>query len=298
VLSWSDNRNDAGSAVARLTADVLLLLMDAPAALGVSELARRAATSKSAVHRVLHSLASRGFVEQTPDRAYRLGPAAVAMGARSLVRSELESAAAPILMKLRDQAGETTLLTRPVAGGRMHVAQYESAQEIRYTVTLGVVRPWHAGASGKALLANLDADTQERILRQEAQHHHLSDRRLAEIRAELAAIREQGYAVSVGELNPLAAAIAATIFDTHRGVMAAVSVVGPIARFSPPTSQKLAPLVLQACRDISDIAARAALGDLRPTTRAAGGASRRESQPRRPPGSDGLTDARRPRGRG
>jgi DNA-binding IclR family transcriptional regulator len=266
LLNQSDKRNRNGSAVALLTADVLLLLMHAPAALGVSELARRAASSKSAVHRVLHSLASRGLVEQTPDRAYRLGPAAVAMGARSLVRSELESAAAPILMKLRDDTGETTLLTRPVAGGRMHVAQYESSQEIRYTVMLGVVRPWHAGASGKALLANLDPETQERILRQEAQHHDLSERRLTEIRAELADIRERGYAVSVGELNPLAAAIAATVFDSHRVLMAAVSVVGPIARFSPPTSEKLAPLVLQACRDIS---ARAAAAESRPLLRAA-----------------------------
>jgi IclR family acetate operon transcriptional repressor len=260
---WTDNRNIAGSAVARLTADVLLILMHAPTALGVSELARRAESSKSAVHRVLHSLVSRGFVEQTAGRAYQLGPAAAALGAMSLVRSRLESTAAPILIKLRDATAETTLLTRPVAGGRMHVAQYESAQEIRYTVMLGVVRPWHAGASGKALLASLDPETQARILREEAQQHNLSDRRMADIRAELAEIREQGYAVSVGELNPLAAAIAATVVDVRGVVVAAVSVVGPVARFSPPDSQKLAPLVLQACRDISARAAATGQGSPR-----------------------------------
>lgn len=275
---WSDNRNDAGSAVARLTADVLLVLIHAPSALGVSELARRVASSKSAVHRVLHSLASRGFVEQTADRAYQLGPAAAALGAMSLVRSRLESVAAPILLKLRDATGETTLLTRPVAGGRMHVAQYESSQEIRYTVTLGVVRPWHAGASGKALLANLDPETQERIVRQEARQHELSDGRVAEIRAELADIRKQGYAVSVGELNPLAAAIAATVFDASGLVMAAVSVVGPVARFSPPTSEKLAPLVIQAC---SDISAAAAIADSYRPARRSVGEGRRTPQPRR-----------------
>ena len=283
-MDWSDNRNDAGSAVARLTADVLLVLMHAPTALGVSELARRAASSKSAVHRVLRSLVSRGFVEQTAGRAYQLGPAAAALGAMSLVRSRLESAAAPILMKLRDETGETTLLTRPVAGGRMHVAQYESSQEIRYTVMLGVVRPWHAGASGKALLANLDPETQERILRQEAQHHDLSERQVAEIRAELSEICAQGYAVSVGELNPLAAAIAATVFDSRRVVVAAVSVVGPVARFSPPTSKKLAPLVLQACRDIG---ARAAIPDHQSATRSAGASSRTRASavPGRAPGA-------------
>jgi DNA-binding IclR family transcriptional regulator len=257
--------------VARLTADVLLTLMHAPAALGVSELARRAASSKSAVHRVLQSLVSRGFVEQTAGSVYQLGPAAAALGAMSLVRSRLESTAAPILMKLRDETGETTLLTRPVAGGRMHVAQYESSQEIRYTVMLGVVRPWHAGASGKSLLANLDPETQVRILREEAQHHDLSDRRVAEICAELAEIRDQGYAVSVGELNPLAAAIAATVFDARGVVMAAVSVVGPVARFSPPVSQKLAPLVLQACHEIS---ARAALHNRQPMPRGGHATSR------------------------
>src|SRR6476469_791348 len=86
----------AGTEAAARVADVLLMFANGPDALGVSEIARELQLSKAVVHRILQSLASRSMVRTDPGtREYRLGPGAIALGARALRGLDLRSAAQP-----------------------------------------------------------------------------------------------------------------------------------------------------------------------------------------------------------
>ena len=72
--------------------------------LGVSDIARRLGVAKSTAHRLLQTLASRGFVEQDPHTGqYRLGIHVYELGALALARNELRHAALPFLRQVADR---------------------------------------------------------------------------------------------------------------------------------------------------------------------------------------------------
>ena len=94
------HRDDALKSVAN-TLDVLDCFMTDDE-LGVSEIARSLGVAKSSAHRMLSTLAGRGFVEQNPDSGrYRLGLHLYELGQLSVSRSRLRQAALPIMEDLR-----------------------------------------------------------------------------------------------------------------------------------------------------------------------------------------------------
>jgi DNA-binding IclR family transcriptional regulator len=234
-------------------ADVLALFTAGPAALGVSEIARELGLSKAVVHRILQSLASRSFVEADPQtRGYRLGPAAVALGARALRDLDLRRAASPVLQRLRETTRETTTLSALLGGARVYLDQYESPQEIKMTVELGRPHPLHAGASSRAILAFLPEPAREAVITDELAP--LTAETIvdpAQLRRRLAEVRETGCATSLGERQHGAASVAAPVFGMDGQVVGSISVCGPVSRFDPQTVRRYVPLVREAALEIS-----------------------------------------------
>ncbi|MGW3810278.1 IclR family transcriptional regulator [Micromonospora sp. NPDC005113] len=115
------------------------------------------------------------------------------------------------------QHGETVYLTRylPAAREAVFVHVVESETPLRYVLPLGLRIPLHAGAAGKAILAHLDDDVVD-----ELRLARFTDRTIVkkyQLRAELALIRERGYAVSSGERIEGATGIAAAYW--HNGLL-------------------------------------------------------------------------------
>ena len=242
-----------GTEGATRVADVLLLFLGADDSLGVSQVARSLDLSKAVVHRVLQSMVARDLLTQDPQsRLYRLGPAARAIGARALRDSDLRSAAEPILRDLRDATNETTTLSQLQGADRVYISQFPSPQEIKMLVELGRLFPLHAGSSSKVILCNLDTDRQREIvdgvLEQVTPSTQIDP---ANLRRELAEVREQGYSISRGERQPGAGAVAAPLFDFTGGVVGAISVCGPAQRFDEGAVERLIPQVIDAAADIS-----------------------------------------------
>lgn len=243
----------AGTEASARVADVLLLFTEGPATLGVSRVARELGVSKSVVHRILRSLATRHLVALDPGtREYRLGPAAAALGARALRDSDLRSTAIPLLRELRDSTGETATLTSPVPGGRVYLDQVEGPHEIKMTVELGRRFPLHAGSSGKCMLAFLPAEQRERVLA--GPLDALTPRTVVDpeaLREELAGIRARGYAVSAGERQADAGSVAVPVFGVSGEVVGAISVCGPRYRLTPDFVEETAPMVITVAARIS-----------------------------------------------
>jgi len=244
---------NAGTESAGRVADVLALFTAGPAALGVSEIARELGLSKAVVHRILQSLASRSFVEaDSQTRGYRLGPAAVALGARALRDLDLRRAASPVLQRLREATRETTTLSALLGGARVYLDQYESPQEIKMTVELGRPHPLHAGASSRAILAFLPEPAREAVITDELAR--LTPDTIvdpAQLRRRLAEVRETGCATSLGERQHGAASVAAPVFGMDGQVIGSISVCGPVSRFDPQTVRRYVPMVREAALEIS-----------------------------------------------
>ena len=142
-----------GTEAAARVADVLLAFLQGPRSLGVSALARELRLSKAVVHRILQTLVHRGLLtSDLSTREYHLGPAAAALGARSLRESDLRTLAMPVLRELQQVTGETTTVSALVPGGRVYLDQVESKKEIKMTVEVGRRFPLHAGSSSTCML--------------------------------------------------------------------------------------------------------------------------------------------------
>lgn len=244
---------DSGTESAGRVADILLAFTNSSTARGVSALSRELGLSKAVVHRTLQSLVSRHLLAfDPPTRKYRLGPAAVVLGARALRDSPMRIAAMPLLVRLSQTTGETATLSQLVGHSRVYIEQVESVQEIKMTVETGRQFPLHAGSSGRVILAFLPEEDRETVLK-----HELST--LANptaidpiaFRHQLAQVRTEGVAVSYGERQDGAGSVASAVFGVDGNVVGSISICGPIHRFTEPSVDMFKSLARRAARELS-----------------------------------------------
>lgn len=250
-LSVPESGTDGTEAVTR-AADVMLLLLHAPV-LGVRDVARQLGVSKSVVHRILRSLASRRLLAfDATQRGYRTGPALAALGARGLREFDLRREALPILHEMQQESGETATLSMLVGQSRVFLDQVQSEQEVRMTVELGRAFPLNAGASSRAMLAFLAPDLRQRLLAEPLQRITETTPVEAEhIAVQLERIRQAGVATSFGERQVGSAAIAAPVIGPEGTAVGAVAVCGPAHRFDAAAVRRHARVVKRAARDLS-----------------------------------------------
>jgi DNA-binding IclR family transcriptional regulator len=178
----------------------LLQLVGERQALRVAEAADLLGVARSTAHRLLTALRRRGFVMQDrPNGAYRPGPVLYEIGLGAVSRIDIVRVARPVLEQLREETQETASLA--VLEGPMirFVDCAESPRSVRVGNRTGVVRPAHASAVGKAILAGLpDAELDRRYPGPELPPATTSAAvtETAVLRAELAEIRARGYALN------------------------------------------------------------------------------------------------------
>ena len=230
-------------------------------ALGISELARGLALTRSTTHRYVATLASLGYLEQDgPTRKYRLGPRVLDLGFSVLASLELREVAAPHLRRLTDSTGHTSnlairddtdvILIDRVRGrpGRYH--------HLEFSLHVGSRIPAYCSATGKVLLASLPRPDLEQIL-ERIELVQRGPRTLTEKRAllaELDQVRRTGIAVNDEELESALRSIAAPVRARSGEVVAAVNVAIP---WSPAAMTELVSRLGPAVRSTAnEIAAR------------------------------------------
>jgi DNA-binding IclR family transcriptional regulator len=196
------------------------------AELTVSELAGDAGVPTSTAYRLLAELEQYGLVQRRPDATVVLGARMVALGrtAEEGLRERLVEPARRPMARLSEEVGETAILTVPcgLEGIVLHAVETER-HSVRLSYALYRRAPMHRGASGKILAAHLEAAEQGRLLAAVGSPALVS---------ELAEIRREGFAVTFGELDPGAAAVAAPILDRRGEIAAGLSVAGPVSRIT------------------------------------------------------------------
>jgi DNA-binding IclR family transcriptional regulator len=222
---------------------------------GVSDIARLTGMSRSTVHRLLTALAAHGMVQQLADSpTYSLGPRLLSFAETARGHLTLDRQAEPIMTWLRDESGETVgLHVLDATPARRTVAQVESTQALRRTYTdIGAPRPVHQGAPGKVLLAYADEALRQKVLRSKliaADGETVVP--AARLRAELAEIRERGWAMSLQERVVGVVALAVPVYDHTGRVIAALSISIPAARAGRAELEALAPVATSAGRTLS-----------------------------------------------
>jgi DNA-binding IclR family transcriptional regulator len=216
----------------------------------VFELADRCGLNRSTAWRILATLEDEGLVERDAATGrYAVGYALVGLAAGA-GHEPLARRAHPHLRALAEACAETASLAVPRALQLVYVDQVQ-ASHVMAANWLGRPTPLHATSTGKAFLAGLAADDIGAALPGRLQR--FTDTTIttrAALRAELAGVRERGYAVSRGELEPALWGVSAPVLDGGRAV-AVISVWGAEARIRARGLDALGARTAAAATDIA-----------------------------------------------
>jgi len=224
---------------------------------GVTEISKKLGLSKSGTYRILSSLKRAQWVVQDPTtKKYNLGRGALELGLSMVSQLDIRNISLPYLNELSKITHEASMLSARVGLERIYIEQIQSSHEVRQIVEMGRRFPLWSGAPGKAMLAYMEENEIEQVinnLRQSGVSVLASGQVIDtdKLREELAEIRKQGFAVSVGERLAGVAAVAAPVFGRDRRFIGAISAGGPLSRFNVDLASSYGPLVSQVARKIS-----------------------------------------------
>ena len=156
--------------------------------------------------------------------------------------SDLLGRSRPMLERLRDQTGETTLLVVPDGHDFVIADVIESRQALRMVPQVGFPVAAKKTATGRAILPFMALEQQTAILGAPPEQQALEGYKT---------IRKRGYAISDGEINPAATNIAAPILEYDGLPIGAVVIVGPRERMPARLHDKLGRLAAYAARELS-----------------------------------------------
>ena len=240
-----------GTAVIDRGAQLLALVLDADSPRGLTELAADAGLPKSTASRLLGALERNGLVEQQGERGrFRAGPVLLRFASRDPgMRNLLEQAGRP-MEALADATGETINLGTPGQNGVEHLAQVEGKHFLGTTQWVGRTVPYHCSANGKILLAFEAARAPDGPLEPITSRTIVDPQRLT---AELEAVRRDGFAKAIDELELGLSAVAAPVLDSSGRAVAALSLSGPTLRLTPKRVAELRPIVTKQARALSKL---------------------------------------------
>ena len=239
-------------AVARAIA-LLKTFSDAQPEWGLRELAHATGLNKTTAFRLLAALEAEGLVARnTVSGGYRLGVEMVALGGCAVRSNPLRAVSRPLLETLAQECDEAATLEVLIGPNVLIVDEVASGHLMGMTQDVGARLPAHATATGKALLAHQPAHIIEGFL--DLDLPQLTEQTVVEptrLRAQFEEIRQQGHAVTNGELEPGFVAVAAALLDRERQAVAAISIGGPAVRITPDRLPAIAALVQLTARQIS-----------------------------------------------
>ncbi|CAG2158683.1 HTH-type transcriptional regulator KipR [Cupriavidus numazuensis] len=207
---------------------VLATLAQHGAPITVRELVATTGLPKSTLYRQLMMLKRWGFVLES-DGEYAPGPISLQLALGFDMASHLAREALPDMRLLAQQSDESVGLVVAVKDHVVCLEMVESRQSLRCSFEKGRGVPLRTGASAMSLLAFMRDEARERVVRAQCEPAE-ADRLLA----ELAAIRETGYAVSEGAVDPGVWGVSAPLFS-RRGKTDAL---GSITLMVPATRRQ------------------------------------------------------------
>lgn len=178
--------------------------------LALARLVEATGLSRATAHRLACALEAHRLVDRDAEGRFCLGGRMARAGLAELARSALEW--------LRDETGESVQLYVRKGAQRQCVAALESPHGLRTIVSVGALLPLERGSAGRVLSGAGEGDA--------------------------------AWVGSVEERQRGVASVSAPVHDAHGGVIAAISVSGPIERTTRAPGKRYALKVMAAAEAI------------------------------------------------
>lgn len=202
---------------------------------GLSELARLTGVNKATCFRLMAEMEQRGLVEQLGhSRGYRLGPAVLRLAYLRESAVPTRDAAMPVLQALARATGETAHLSHLV-GGALHTLgfAYSAQHGVRVMMDDADILPFHATASGAAVLAFMPPADVTRILSAPLPPRTSVAATADMVRAKIAHTQTHGWAEAHSTFEEDVQGFAVPLFNAQSQPIGALAVAAAMPRITP-----------------------------------------------------------------
>ncbi len=224
--------------------------------LSLTDIAQRLQLNKTTTYRLLSTLEHLGYLHRDPQtKLYRPDLEVLRLGFVFLNSLEVRQVAAPYLRRLVDEVQETVNLAVLDTHEVIYIDRVGSNHMLNVQRPLGSRLPAYCTSTGKALLAFLPPERLQAALTATTWIRHTPTTLSTPdaLLANLALIRERGFADSNAELFPELRAVAAPVRQHDGQVVATVNISVPTYRVSQEQlTADLGPKVIEAGRRISE----------------------------------------------
>jgi DNA-binding IclR family transcriptional regulator len=230
---------------------ILPLLAEGPA--NLEQVAARLEVHKSTALRLLRTLHEHGLVHRQPDQRYRLGARLFGLAQQAMESLDVRGIVHPHLTALNERTGHTIHLAVYEQGEVVYIDKVESRYPVRMYSRIGRPVPITVAAVAKLLLADLP-EPERRAVAERLDYPRYTARSTpdaAAFLAELARVREQGWAADLGGHEESINCLGAPLTGPDGRVRAAMSVSAPNVVVSAEELLRLRPLLLRTARAVS-----------------------------------------------
>lgn len=230
---------------------ILPLLAEGPA--NLEQVAARLDVHKSTALRLLRTLHEHGLVHRQDDQRYRLGARLIALAQEAMENLDIREIAHPHLIALNEVCGHTVHLAVYEDGEVLYIDKVESRYPVRMYSRIGKPVAITVAAVAKLLLADLP-EPERRAIAGRLDYPRYTARSTpdaAAFLAELATVREQGWATDLGAFEESINCVGAPIRGADGRVAAACSLSAPNVVITAEELLALRPLVLRTAEAVS-----------------------------------------------
>jgi IclR family pca regulon transcriptional regulator len=238
--------------------DVLQTFSRTHPVLTLTQVAELTGLSRGTARRLLHTLVELGFVRQD-GREFRLTARVLNIGYAYLSALDLVELSRGEMESLGQETGESCSIAVLDSSDVVYVASAPSTRIMSTGLGLGSRLPAHATSLGHVLLAGLPTAELDTYLAAADltpfTRHTVTDG--AALRAEVARVRAQGWALIDQELEAGVRSVAAPLRNRTDCTVAAINVSAPASRVTLDAMRReLLPRLLAAAGRISDMLAK------------------------------------------
>ena len=199
------------------------LTKDQQGGVSVSEISKALSIHQTTVYRLLRTLQSVKWVEQSASTGrYRLGTAFLTVSDFAASNHTGRDIIVEEMRELAERFNETVVLAAVRGETGICLELIKSKHNLSFQNAVGYSTPFHAGATGRMLLASQPDDKVAHILKSYPEHQAM------EMKQKIDRMREQGYWISESEVDIGAAAVSVPVKtrdDTY-----VLSISGPAER--------------------------------------------------------------------
>lgn len=232
---------------------ILQLVAESESPISIADLTEQTKMNRTTIWRLLVTLENLDFIERDPiTKGYQLGYAASRLVLGNKVYEPFVRRARPSMERLRDETNETVLLSVPKQLGILTIDQIDAPHSVRVVNYVNSILPPHCTSNGKVLLSYLSEEELDIFLANPLEKitpNTITNPK--QLKEEILAVRDQGFGITIGELDESENGISVPIIDKGNTLIGFLSVSGPNYRLVKDQMITLAPRIIATAEEIA-----------------------------------------------